>query len=234
MLSKCLNPPLPDALSLPLLHFTTQQQHHTHNLGTQEQTLTTMTLHQNLSKLSLAPSYRTVDPISASSTNLHRVGKLDDVHFTTPTSLHRHLKLLGAFRLLRTKVEASQAHGISDSRAKWTVFAHLATHRYERYVQYIVAGGSGTVSLPPLDVAMVFHTHLLNPTYVPAPLALTICDKVCSYRIDVFCRRRIFAEDKLRTFPELELLSDRLLTQFVSFSPISPSVALIQAKRVSL
>jgi hypothetical protein len=25
MLSKCLNPPLPDALSLPLLHFTTQQ-----------------------------------------------------------------------------------------------------------------------------------------------------------------------------------------------------------------
>jgi hypothetical protein len=190
-----------------------------------------MTLHQNLSKLSLAPSYRTVDPTSASSTNLHRVGKLNDVQFTTPTGLHRHLKLLGTIRLLRTKVEASQAHGISDPRAKWTVFAHLATHRYERYVQDIVAGGSGTVSLPPLDVAMVFHTHLLNPTYVPAPLTLTICVEVCSYRIDLFCRRRIFAEDKLRTFPELELLSDRLLTQFVSFSSISPVTCLFCIER---
>jgi hypothetical protein len=193
-----------------------------------------MTLHQNLSKLSLAPSYRTVDPSSASSSNLHRVGKLEDVHFTTPTSLHRHLKLLGAFGFLRTKVEASQAHGISDPRAKWTVFAHLATHRYERYVQDIVAGGSGTVSLPPLDVAMVFHTHLLNPTYVSVPFCLFDLRSSQLCCTNVSCCLRIFAEDKLRTFPELELLSDRLLTQFVSLSPISLSTFCLILSRESV
>ncbi|GAA5957022.1 hypothetical protein JCM3765_005383 [Sporobolomyces pararoseus] len=157
-----------------------------------------MTLHQNLSEFSLAPSYRTVDPNSTSSNgsspHSHRVGKISNVHFVTPSLLHRHLRLLGAFDSLRRKVEAVEFGSVSDSRAKWTVFAHLASYRYELYVKEIVARGSGTVTLPPLDVAMVFHTHLLNPT--------------------------IFAEDKLRTLPELELLSNRLLTEFVDV--ISP------------
>lgn len=129
-----------------------------------------MTLHQNLSKLSLAPSYRTVDPNSTSTNGSspcsQRVGKIDNVQFVTPSQLHRHLLLLGAFHSLRSKVEAVDFGGISDPRAKWTVFAHLASYRYELYVKEIVAAGSGTVTLPPLDVAMVFHTHLLNPTSV--------------------------------------------------------------------
>ncbi|GAA5898176.1 uncharacterized protein JCM6883_000947 [Sporobolomyces salmoneus] len=155
-----------------------------------------MNLYRNSSKVSLAPSYRTVDPTSAStptsSSNLphsHRVGTVSDVQFVAPEQLHRHLRLLAAFYSLRQKVEATEYLGISDPRAKWTVFAHVANYRYELYINELVASGSGTVTLPPLDVAMILHTHLLNPI--------------------------IFAEDKLRTFPELELLSDRLLPQFI-------------------
>ena len=121
-------------------------------------------LHQTQSKVSLAPSYQTLDPAS-STTGSYRVGK-GQVSFVEPTQLHRHLRLLGAFSSLRRKVETSQYPGLVDARSKWTVFAHNASYRYELYVKEVVAAGSGTVSLPPLDVAMVYHTHLLNPTYV--------------------------------------------------------------------
>ncbi|GAA6017826.1 hypothetical protein JCM11491_004636 [Sporobolomyces phaffii] len=144
-----------------------------------------MPLHANLSKLSLAPSYRTVDSSSPSG---HRVGKQQDVTFVTPVQLHRHLRILAAFHSLRRKVETADFRGVSDPRAKWTVFAHLAAYRYEVYLKEVVAAGSGSVTSPPLDVAMVFHTHLLNPT--------------------------VFAEDALRTYPEHQLLSDRLLSQY--------------------
>ncbi|GAA5828832.1 hypothetical protein JCM3766R1_003834 [Sporobolomyces carnicolor] len=151
-----------------------------------------MTLHENFSKVSLAPSYQTLDPAStspASALGSYRVGSLDQINFVTPGELHRHLRLLGAFTALRRRVETAPYHGVDDPRAKWTIFAHFAAYRYETYIKEVVAAESGAVTLPPLDVAMIFHTHLLNPT--------------------------IFVEDKIRTFPELELLSDRLLTTFV-------------------
>jgi len=168
-------------------------------------------LHQTQSKVSLAPSYQTLDPTTTGS---YQVGK-GRVSFVEPTQLHRHLRLLGAFSLLRRKVESSQFAGIVDSRAKWTVFAHFASYRYELYVKEVVAAGQGTVSLPPLDVSMIFHTHLLNPTYAPfLPLSISYCSYgIAELFFDVFS---IFAEDKARTVSELDLLSDRLLTQCVT------------------
>ena len=127
----------------------------------------TMTLHENFSKVSLAPSYQTFDPAStspASAPGSYRVGSLDQVNFVTFGELHRHLRLLGAFTALRRRVETAPYHGVDDPRAKWTIFAHFAAYRYETYIKEVVAAGSGTVTLPPLDVAMIFHTHLLNPT----------------------------------------------------------------------
>ncbi|GAA6058673.1 hypothetical protein JCM10212_004084 [Sporobolomyces blumeae] len=154
-------------------------------------------LEASMSRVSLAPSYHTLDPNHASSSSSRptsfSVGNLAAASFVTPDDLRRHLTLLAAFARLRRSVEAIESpavgSAVDDPRARWTVFLHRAEYRYRTYVHDVVAKGQGVVPLPPLDVAMVWHTHLLNPAN--------------------------FAEDKLRTFPELDLLSDRLLTEFV-------------------
>ncbi|KAK4695148.1 hypothetical protein P7C70_g8608, partial [Phenoliferia sp. Uapishka_3] len=78
--------------------------------------------------------------------------------------IKQHLHLLGAFAQLRQVVEAG-SEGITarlDPAARWSVFVSIAVHRFETYIEKCITGGCRP-DIPPLDVALVWHSYALNP-----------------------------------------------------------------------
>ena len=114
---------------------------------------------------SAAPPDFSVFPTSFRINNRHTPAlvSLDD--------LKHHLRLLGAFHDLRTQVQAG-SDGITsalDPAARWSVFIAIAVYRFEKYITACVEplGAAGRrPELPPLDVALVWHSYALNPRRV--------------------------------------------------------------------
>ncbi|KZP09938.1 hypothetical protein FIBSPDRAFT_759154, partial [Athelia psychrophila] len=90
----------------------------------------------------------------------------------TPSQLQGHLRLLERFSDLRQQVESIE--GNQDFRIpasaqalepelRWTWFVTLAVDRFERWAKAMQYNIAVDESLPPLDVAMVWHAYLLNP-----------------------------------------------------------------------
>lgn len=71
-----------------------------------------------------------------------------------------HLRVLGAFRKLRTTVES--ANSDLDAASAWTVFLCRAVYRFEKWVLSMDVDIDDR-GLPPLDVLMVWHSYMLNP-----------------------------------------------------------------------
>ncbi|KAG8905513.1 hypothetical protein FRB99_008772 [Tulasnella sp. 403] len=88
-----------------------------------------------------------------------------------PSDSQANLVLLGAFHCLRNQVRAQQdpldTHFEPDER--WAISLQRAVHRFQRWVQYVIGHNEAEVrdltpdEYPPLDVAMVWHTYMLNP-----------------------------------------------------------------------
>ncbi|ORY89085.1 hypothetical protein BCR35DRAFT_350582 [Leucosporidium creatinivorum] len=122
------------------------------------------------------------------------------------TTLKKHLRLLGAFHDLKWRVQALQ-QGLGCTKglevdARWGVFVAMAVHRFEMYVERIVKAPAREVDaeLPPLDVALVWHSYSLNP--------------------------RWYREDTMRMHPELDTVNNLLIDRFAdsldptTFKPI--------------
>ncbi|KDQ51291.1 hypothetical protein JAAARDRAFT_73757 [Jaapia argillacea MUCL 33604] len=88
--------------------------------------------------------------------------------------LSLHLRLMGHFWELRRKVEEGRGWNpnplLSDGRARWAWFVHLAVERFSRWVCSLTEqSGAKPIDLwveeelPPIDVLMVWHSYLLNP-----------------------------------------------------------------------
>ena len=124
-----------------------------------------------------------------------RVGKaVTLVPFVTPSQLKIHLGLLRAFRELKLKVQQNpdvanafpSLAGALDPEARWVWFLELALERYAvhshfplttlrivppRFRRWVLALGvlrtsPTAVDNPPLDVWLIWHAYMLNPTYV--------------------------------------------------------------------
>lgn len=93
------------------------------------------------------------------------IGQQKTAPLVNVTELQAHLRLLGAINKLQEDVK-SQADGVAATNQDlaWVVFVNRAVYRF-----YAWAGaqwpalppGSSEVSIPPLDVVMVWHTYLL-------------------------------------------------------------------------
>ena len=135
------------------------------------------------------------DPPEYISQSQFRVGKgVTLTPFVTPSQLKVHLGLLRAFRELKLKVQESAdvantfppLAGVLDAEARWTWFLELALERYaihhhspfydglmlvpRRFRRWVLALGelrtsATTVDNPPLDVWLIWHAYMLNPTY---------------------------------------------------------------------
>lgn len=84
------------------------------------------------------------------------------------SDLKLHLCLLGAFHDLRKRVE-SGSEGITselEPAARWSVFISIAVYRFEQYLASCVQDSGNTLEMPPLDVALVWHSYALNPRSV--------------------------------------------------------------------
>ena len=83
------------------------------------------------------------------------------------TELQAHLRILGAFDILKWKVQ-DQPRPHPDRMTKddiWALFVHRAVHRFYAYLQAPwpsgTIQGSTEATMPPLDVLMVWHSYLL-------------------------------------------------------------------------
>ncbi|KIJ16489.1 hypothetical protein PAXINDRAFT_75707 [Paxillus involutus ATCC 200175] len=89
----------------------------------------------------------------------------------TPQQLKGHLALLRAFHALRQTVQAGNDYRfpadvrLLDADRRWTWFVSLAVERFERWCLTIQASDTEWRGLPPIDVAMVWHAYLLNPSW---------------------------------------------------------------------
>jgi hypothetical protein len=137
------------------------------------------------------------DPPEYISQSQFRVGRgVTTAPFVTPSQLKVHLGLLKAFRELRLKVQdnsdVSDAFpplaGALDPEARWVWFLELALERYvtssplqnqlgivpRRFRRWVLALGvlrtsPTAVDNPPLDVWLIWHAYMLNPTYETTP-----------------------------------------------------------------
>jgi hypothetical protein len=81
------------------------------------------------------------------------------------TELQAHLSILGAFDILKWKVQDQpRPEGMSKDGA-WALFVHRAVHRFNAYLQAAwpkdTVQGSSEATMPPLDVLLVWHSYLL-------------------------------------------------------------------------
>ncbi|GAA5894085.1 hypothetical protein JCM6882_007980 [Rhodosporidiobolus microsporus] len=82
--------------------------------------------------------------------------------------LKKHLKLLGAFHLLRQRIEGLEGGwcGHLDKKTRWAVFVNVAVYRLELFLDKVLKSskpaGRAPVT-PPLDVALALHSYMLNP-----------------------------------------------------------------------
>jgi len=81
------------------------------------------------------------------------------------TELQAHLRVLGAFDILKWKVQDQpRPEGMSKDDA-WALFVNRAVHRFYAYLQALwpsdTVQGSSEATMPPLDVLMVWHSYLL-------------------------------------------------------------------------
>ncbi|OSX64414.1 hypothetical protein POSPLADRAFT_1032777 [Postia placenta MAD-698-R-SB12] len=95
---------------------------------------------------------------------------------TVPRSLNStaHLRLLGAFKALRSTVEENLGAQLPDTVAgldaaqRWAWFVGLAVDRFERWAAFVSSKALKSwvkTDFPPLDVLMVWHAYMLNPRW---------------------------------------------------------------------
>ncbi|KAG2070670.1 hypothetical protein BDR04DRAFT_591757 [Suillus decipiens] len=97
-----------------------------------------------------------------------RIGRYSTQHLVRPDQLKAHLQLLAAFSQLKQRVVASESliAGLeSDSEKRWVWFVNLAVERFERWCFTIKQSDIVEQRLPPIDVTMVWHAYLLNPSW---------------------------------------------------------------------
>lgn len=99
----------------------------------------------------LPPSYPIFQPTKFS------IGLRTTAPLITVPELQAHLRLLGAFDLLRHQVRRPAAR----PDGTWAVFLTRSVHRFKVWSRAIIP--SSYTSIPPLDVLMVWHAYLLNP-----------------------------------------------------------------------
>lgn len=149
----------------------------------------------------IVPPY---DPPEYISQSQFRVGKgVTTAPFVTPSQLKAHLGLLRAFRDLKLKVQDNSnpsnvfppLAGALDPEARWVWFLELALERYVRFLRFAFSNELEMVALrfrrwvlalgvlrtlptavdnPPLDVWLVWHAYMLNPTYEKTLLSFTL------------------------------------------------------------
>ncbi|TFK46966.1 hypothetical protein OE88DRAFT_1637188 [Heliocybe sulcata] len=108
----------------------------------------------------------------------YKIGdKTTDVPFVDTYQLKLHLRLLRAFHDLRVTVQNIDATRLPpgvdkiDASLRWAWFLHLAVERFERWVSTLPSssGREGPawyeLEVPPLDVLLVWHAYILNPTW---------------------------------------------------------------------
>jgi hypothetical protein len=95
------------------------------------------------------------------------IGKHEVPPLVNVTDLQAHLRLLGAFDRLKYTVQ-HPAEGIPSGMQHehlWVLFLNRAVYRFEAFMGAIwpmnVVIASTEVTMPPLDVLMVWHTYLL-------------------------------------------------------------------------
>ncbi|KAH7093904.1 hypothetical protein BKA62DRAFT_775752 [Auriculariales sp. MPI-PUGE-AT-0066] len=96
-----------------------------------------------------------------------RVGDKSTAPVVTLDEVEAHLRILGAFNHLKTRVALAQENfGQSretvaqlNATEAWIVFLCRAVHRFDKWLRSSPAEGS----TPPLDVLMVWHSYMLNP-----------------------------------------------------------------------
>ncbi|KIK41875.1 hypothetical protein CY34DRAFT_84653 [Suillus luteus UH-Slu-Lm8-n1] len=96
------------------------------------------------------------------------IGRFSTRHLVHPCQLKAHLQLLAAFSHLKRRVVASESiiAGLeSDSEKRWVWFVNLAVERFERWCLTIRQSDMVEQRLPPIDVTMVWHAYLLNPSW---------------------------------------------------------------------
>lgn len=93
------------------------------------------------------------------------------VHLVTPSQLKGHLALLHAFHELKKKVQEGvddrfpEYTRTLDGERRWTWFVALAVERFDRWCITIKHTDEEWMGLPPIDVVMVWHAYLLNPSW---------------------------------------------------------------------
>ncbi|KIP02258.1 hypothetical protein PHLGIDRAFT_130825, partial [Phlebiopsis gigantea 11061_1 CR5-6] len=123
--------------------------------------------------------------------------------------LKAHLALLGAFKQLRTAVEEAEAADWPPATQRlgpaqrWAWFVGLAVDRFTSWVKVVRLCALDVwveQDLPPLDVLMIWHAYMLNPTW--------------------------YAEDctRMRALNTFRVLRDRLLLAIVRVGDISSYV----------
>ena len=137
-----------------------------------------------------APPY---DPPEYTPQSQFRVGKATTTApFVTPSQIRTHLGLLRVFTELELKIKAPPAEdnafpllaGKLDSDSRWVWFLELALERYavhrlspfkfhnelrivpSRFSRWTKAVGVSLTAMdnPPLDVWLIWHAYMLNPT----------------------------------------------------------------------
>ena len=81
------------------------------------------------------------------------------------TELLAHLRILGAFDILKWKVQDQPRPEDMSKDDIWVYFVNRAVHRFYAYLQAPwpsdTIQGSSEATMPPLDVLMVWHSYLL-------------------------------------------------------------------------
>lgn len=173
------------------------------------------------------PSYRTVaedaapPPPFVEFPTKYMVGTNNlgnEAAFVTADELVLHLRLLGAFRKLRETVEAGGTGSIADHlepKARWAVFVHVAVWRFECYLSLYETGALADLVVPPVDVALVWHTYMLNPMYARCFLQSKVTVN------SLLCSNSHYDEDRLRKFSvSLSEKRDALLAGLVRLEDI--------------
>jgi len=143
------------------------------------------------------PGYGTTLPAS------FRIGTTDTAPVVSVEEVQAHLKILGAFGRLKTRVTLAQETVSKDRlepEAAWTVFLCRAVHRFEKWIQSRPTGGRwpGPWVIIPLDVLMVWHSFMLVGAFslhFGRSVLLTSYQNPLSYE-----------GDGLRTLPQLQHL----------------------------
>lgn len=130
---------------------------------------------------SYIPPFVHIPRINDKLQSTYRIGTQHTPPLVEASDLHAHLVLLGAFHRLREEVRTQKGNANSDTPDQlWAVFLERAVHRFELWVTKMIdvlaeeeaSAGQPPPSdgfldpdrIPPLDVIMVWHTYLLNPS----------------------------------------------------------------------